>query len=159
MKDHKPLKPDVKRLRRAWRLLGACLLSACASTASNDLKLYPTENTRPETMVTARLTRSCQVGDCRVQQATLTMPDGEILEGEFRMLAASTDATALPQAPSGPLDVPAPVPGIPTGLPASMVVHGNGGSEMRCEMTISRNGRHGAGVCWTSNNKIFQLEF
>lgn len=152
-------KASTGRSRGAWLLLAGCQLSACASTAGNELRLYPTEPGHQETVVTAHLTRSCEVGDCRVQRAALAMPDGEILEGEFRMLAAGTDTAALPHGSSGPLGAPAPIPGIPRGLPASMVLHGPAGSEMRCEMNISRDGRHGAGVCWTSDNKVFQLEF
>jgi hypothetical protein len=143
---------------RPWLLLVPWLLSACASTSSSGLRLYPIADGPTGAAVEARLTRACQVGDCRVQRATLTLPDGEVLQGEFRLLAAGADSATLSEAPSGPLGVPAPTPGRGVGLPATMTVRGNRGTRMRCEMTLSRTGQHGTGLCWSSRGEVFRLE-
>ncbi len=142
-----------------WLLLLPCLLSACASTSTDDLWLYPAAGAPQQDVLKARLTRSCRVGNCPVQHATLAMPDGEVLEGEIRMLSAGTDVEVVSRAPSGPLGPPGPTPGRSAGLRATMTVHDRRNTEMRCEMTLARAGRHGVGFCWNSRGSVFRAEF
>jgi hypothetical protein len=152
--------PGAVRREGHWLLLLPCLLSACASTSTDDLWLYPAAGAPQQGVVLkGRLTRSCRVGNCPVQHATLAMPDGEVLEGEIRMLSAGTDVEVVSRAPSGPLGPPGPTPGRSAGLRATMTVHDRRTTEMRCEMTLARAGRHGAGFCWNSRGSVFRAEF
>jgi hypothetical protein len=75
------------------------------------------------------------------------------------MLSAGTDAQVVSRPPGGPLGSPGPTLGRSAGLRATMTVHDQHTTEMRCEMTLSRAGRHGAGFCWNSRGSVFRAEF
>jgi hypothetical protein len=158
MAKHPSPEPALPTRKDRWLLLFALALGACASTSVDELRLYPVTGVPTETVIQARLTRSCQLGDCRLQHASVTMPDGEVLQGEVQMLGAASDAATIPQAAAGPLGSSGETGERVVGMPATMTLRSDRGTHMRCELTLSRTGRRASGLCWSSRGQVFRLE-
>lgn len=144
-----------------WRLAAlataASVAAACVSLSSTArMSFYPLGGDRSQPPFATELTRSCVLDDCRVQRVQLQWPTGEVLTGELRLLAVGV----------GPVEPglgPVPATGailddVPRRRPGVMVLTGNHGSRLHCELTFSAGTRHAVGTCKSSTGAAYTVD-
>ncbi len=125
--------------------VSATLLGGCTLSSTAQARFTPTSGDRGAGFTT-ELVRSCELDDCRTQAVRLTLPDGEVLSGQLRLLSGGpimADAVAASQ----------------DRRPATMSLVGDRGSRLQCELLFSAGARNARGVCKASGGAAYSVAF
>jgi hypothetical protein len=92
--------------------------------------------------------------------ATVTMPDGEVLNGHYRLAVGGAVATGFATAsgPRGTAFATGSSSVVPMQNPFMLQVAGKGGTTMICEGSAGGLG-HGGAVCTTNHGAQYQMMF
>lgn len=136
--------------------LAAVLLCGCAREA----RLYPQSlQGRPASSgpITAKFTDS-GMGKGPIE---LTMPDGEVLKGEFSTTDTSTYGfgTAFSATRYSPIITTASAAAVPGSMPGIVTALGTNGTSMRCEYLVNSFTGSGAGTCQTNRGDVYDMHF
>lgn len=136
-------------------LIVAILQVSCATVASTEATLQRLEP-EPGPAQTVQLVRFCEVGDCRVQRAEMTMPDGEVLSGTLTQRTASVRsgvgiANLQAQASKG---------GGPNVRLGTLRLSADQGMSLECNLLLRIGGRHANGSCTTEQtDEKYRLDY
>lgn len=131
----------------------ATLISACSREAS----LYPSNATAGTGLIKAKFTDS-GMGKGPIE---ITMPDGEVLKGEFSTTDNTTYGFGSGWASNGRTSavasgsstvVQGSKPGVATAI-------GPSGTTLRCDYAVNSFSGGGSGKCWTNKGAEYDLHF
>jgi hypothetical protein len=142
-------------------LLFVVLIFLPACTSTKHARLYPFNELASQTGVLQAEYLDSGMGG---GQVTITMPDGEILNGEYSTVDNSTvgfgsiytsvygtGGSAFGSGSATSFSVPGSSPGIAS-------FYGTNGTMMQCEYFVSRSGK-GGGACKSADGALYRLHF
>ena len=147
-------------IRPAVCLIGVLVMvCGCASTATTDATFYRVTADETPGRETVQLTRSCQVGDCRVQAVTMSMPDGRVLEGTLTIVPAGSTGGAVGITNLQGASAAAAPARPPNARMARMSLSGDGGERLQCQLLLRVGGRHATGSCRSADGLDYRIEY
>lgn len=134
-------------------LATALAVSGC----SRDARLYPANLEAGPAAVKAKFT-DAGMGTGPVE---LTLPDGEVLRGEFGTISTATYGFGSGYATSGTRSVltTGSVSSVPGSMPGRVALIGDRGTRGECEYQVNSWTSSGTGMCKFSNGAVYNLHF
>lgn len=129
--------------------LGAC---------SREARLYPANVEAGAGLLKAKFTDS-GMGKGPVE---VTMPDGEVLHGEFSTTDTSNYGFGSAVASNGraaPVIATASTTAVPGSMPGVVTAIGPSGTSIRCDYSVNTFSGGGAGTCKTNKGGVYDLHF
>ncbi len=129
--------------------LGAC---------SREARLYPANVEAGAGLLKAKFTDS-GMGKGPVE---VTMPDGEVLRGEFSTTDTSNYGFGSAVATRGraaPVIATASTSAVPGSMPGVVTAIGPSGTSIRCEYLVNTFSGGGSGTCQTNKGGVYDLHF
>lgn len=142
-------------------ILRSVTLSAAATLAlfgcAREARLYPANSQAGKGALTAKFTDS-GLGKGPVE---LTMPDGEVLKGEFSTTDTSTYGfgTAVALTRYTPVVSTASTSSTPGSMPGVLSAVGTNGTQMHCDYVVNSLTSSGSGNCQTNKGAAYELHF
>lgn len=140
------------------RYLMVVLVAGYLGACSREARLYPANPEAGNGLLLARFTDS-GMGKGPVE---ITMPDGEVLKGEFSTTDTSNYGFGSAVASTGrsaPVIATASATSVPGNMPGVVTAIGPNGTSLRCEYVVNTFSGGGSGSCQTNKGGVYDLHF
>lgn len=141
-------------MRMLFTLMVAISLCGC----SREARLYPANPDAGAGLLKARFTDS-GMGKGPIE---ITMPDGEVLKGEFSTTDTSSYGfgTAIASsARAGPIIATGSSTAVAGSMPGVVTAIGPNGTSIRCEYQVNTFSGSGTGSCQTNRGAMYDIHF
>ncbi len=143
---------------RSLTVLSICCLAPAIAACSRDARLYPANLQAGTQALHARFTDS-GMGSGPIE---MTMPDGELLKGEFTTTDTSNYGfgSAFGFAGHAPAVVTTgSLSSVPGSMPGVANLVGPNGTTAHCEYLVNVMANNGSGTCQTNKGAAYSLQF
>ena len=123
----------------------AWLCVACTSSRTSIATLYPTGGVVTSKGVDGQLIRSCDRGDCRVQNVTFKMTDGRVYEGTLTIVSPPLPRGIVFKNVKDASQREAAAAKVPRGI-MKLTNSNSSGGKLDCELTFTRGTANGFGT-------------
>jgi hypothetical protein len=140
------------------RFLSLAVVAVALGACAREARLYPANTEAGVGLLKAEFTDS-GMGKGPIK---ITMPDGEVLTGEFSTTDTSSYGFGSAVATNGriaPVIATASTTAVPGSMPGVVTAIGPSGTSLRCEYLVNSMTGSGSGSCQTNKGARYDLHF